>query len=453
MKSINPANNRGIQEYQTHSEEEIQAIVAATEQEWKRWRNTSFEYRSMLMKKISSLLLQKQGELASLITREMGKCIAEAEREIEKCAGICHFFADHAESMLADEKVETEASKSYVAFQPLGILLGIMPWNFPFWQVFRFFAPAIMAGNGALLKHAWNVPGCAVAIEEVVREAGFPEHLFRNLLISSNEGVATLIKDDRIKAITLTGGELAGSRVAEQAGKEIKKLVLELGGNDALIVLEDADLQACVEAGVRSRMVNAGQACIAAKRFVVVESVYEEFLRLKKACMESLVVGDPINRRTNIGPIARRDLLEKVEEQVDESLQLGAKAILGGKRLDREGNYYPPTLLVNVKKGMPAYDQEIFGPVSSVIVVKDEAEAIHVANDSIYGLAGSIWTRDLARGERVAHQIEVGAIYVNELSKSNLKLPFGGIKKSGYGRELSHYGIKEFVNIKTVWIQ
>jgi succinate-semialdehyde dehydrogenase/glutarate-semialdehyde dehydrogenase len=451
VKTINPATDEVIKEYKDHTIEDVSRIIGLVDREQKHWRDTSFSRRRPLMQKAAEILRKNIDKYAEMITVEMGKIIGESRAEVEKCAWVCEYYADHAERFLADEIIETDAGRSFVAFEPLGIVLAVMPWNFPFWQVFRFAAPALMAGNGGVLKHASNVPGCALAIEEVFREAGFPENLFRTLLISSRlvEGV---IKDDRIKAATLTGSEPAGMSVASIAGRELKKTVLELGGSDPYIVLEDADLPACVATSVRARMINAGQSCIAAKRFIVVEPLVKQFEEQQTAIMQSLKVGDPMSEDTQVGAMARMDLLEELDAQVRKSIKMGAKLLCGGKKADRPGVFYLPTVLTNVKKGMPVYSEETFGPVSAIIPVKGTEEAIAVANDSSFGLGGSIWSRDLKIAEAVARRIESGAIFVNGMTKSDPRLPFGGVKRSGYGRELSHYGIKEFVNIKTIWI-
>jgi len=452
MKSINPANNQVIHEYTGHDTNEVSDIINATQNTWLSWKNSGFTERAELMLKAAEVLQENKESYAGLITAEMGKLTVEAKTEIDKCSMICRFYANNAEKMLADEVIETDYSKSYVAFQPLGVVLAVMPWNFPFWQVLRFAAPALMAGNAAVLKHASNVFGSALKIEEVFDKAGFPKNLFKTLLIPSGQ-VADVIKNPLIKAVTLTGSEPAGSKVAELAGKELKKSVLELGGADPYIVMEDADLDQCVTTSIKARTGNCGQTCIAAKRFIVVESVVKEFEARQKQIMESLVVGDPVDESTQLAPMARPDLVDELHAQVEKSISMGARLVTGGKKLDRPGSYYAPTVLADVKKGMPAYDEETFGPVSAIITVKDEAEAVEMANDSRYGLGGSVWTRDSARGEKIARQIETGTVVVNNMTVSNPKLPFGGTKKSGYGRELSDYGIKEFCNIKTICIQ
>jgi succinate-semialdehyde dehydrogenase/glutarate-semialdehyde dehydrogenase len=385
------------------------------------------------------------------MTLEMGKPIAQAEAEVDKCAWVCEYYADHAEAMLAEQPRDTDASRSYVRFDPLGPVLAVMPWNFPFWQVFRFAAPAIMAGNAAVLKHASNVPRCALQIEEVFRDAGFPAGLFATALVGSS-AVPGLIADERIAAVTLTGSEHAGRQVAERAGHELKKTVLELGGSDPFIVLADADLPVAARTAADARLVNSGQSCIAAKRFIVVEAVAEQFTARFVDELRARRVGDPLSRDTQVGPQARVDLRDDLHRQVQESIKRGAQRLLGGEIPSGKGAFYPPTLLAAVDKGMPAFDEETFGPVAAVIRAKDEADAVRLANDSQFGLGASLWTQDRVRAERLAAQIEAGAVHVNGLVKSDPRLPFGGIKRSGYGRELSEYGIREFVNIKSVWI-
>ncbi len=452
MKSINPANGELIKEYQEYSTEEVNSIIDSVDQDWRAWKTTTFKERSALMHKASDILLAERDECASIITAEMGKVIKESRAEVEKSALGCRFYADNAEKILQDDIVKTDFTKSFVSFHPIGTVLVVMPWNFPFWQVFRFIAPGLMAGNAGVLKHASNVMGCAVKIEEILVKAGFPKNLFRSLLIGSGK-VADVISNPKIKAVTLTGSEPAGSKVAERAGKELKKSVMELGGSDPYIVLEDADLEQCAKNASISRNMNAGQVCIAAKRFIIVESVAEKFQELQKKATEALVIGDPADEATQLAPMARPDLMDELHAQVEKSIALGAELVTGGHKLDRPGNYYAPTILANVKKGMPAYDEETFGPVAANIIVKDEAEAIAVANDTPFGLGASIWTRDLARGERVAREIESGMVFVNHMTASTPAMPFGGVKRSGYGRELSDYGIKEFVNIKTICIK
>jgi succinate-semialdehyde dehydrogenase/glutarate-semialdehyde dehydrogenase len=451
MKAINPATNELIKNYDEHTSDEVKRIVDKVDEEFLKWRQVPFAQRSKLMHKAAELLRNNKDRYARTITTEMGKVISESQSEVEKCAWVCDYYADNAEDFLADEKIETDAGKSFVAFQPLGVVLAIMPWNFPFWQVFRFAAPALMAGNGGVLKHASNVPGSALLIEEIFREAGFPENIFRTLLIGASK-VEAVITNDKIKAVTLTGSEPAGMQVASTAGHELKKTVLELGGSDPYIVLEDAEITACVNTAVKARMINAGQSCIAAKRFIVVESMLEQFEKEHVQIMKSLKMGDPLDDETQVGALARMDLLEDLDAQVQKSIREGAKLLLGGKKAEGKGAFYLPTVLSNVKKGMPVYSEETFGPVSAIIPVADEEEAIKVANDSSFGLGASVWSKDIKKGEEAARRIESGAVFVNGMTKSDPRLPFGGIKRSGYGRELSHYGIKEFVNIKTIWI-
>jgi len=451
MKAINPATGELIEEYQDHSDQEVDRFIDQAESLFRAWRDVPFSDRSDLMHRAAAVLREKKEDYARLITLEMGKTLGESRAEVEKCAWGCEFYADEAARFLADEVIASDAGRSLVAFQPLGIVLAVLPWNFPFWQVFRFAAPALMAGNAGLLKHASNVPGCALAIEEVFRLAGFPEGLFKTLLISAGK-VDRVIRHPHVKAVTLTGSEPAGIQVAATAGAELKKVVLELGGSDAYIVLEDADLPACLATGVTARMLNTGQSCIAAKRFIVVESLAEEFEQQFSRLMSELKVGDPIQESTQVGPMARVDLVDEIHAQVKGSIERGARLLCGGKRPDGPGAFYPPTVLAGVKKGMPVYDEETFGPVAAVISVRDLEAAVAVANDSRFGLGGSVWTRDVEKGEAVARQIETGSMFVNGMTKSDPRLPFGGIKKSGYGRELSSFGIREFVNIKTIWI-
>ncbi len=451
MKAINPKNNTLIKEYPEHTEEDVKKIIGLVHHAHENWRKVPFAERSAKMHRAAEILRARKDEFAQLITNEMGKIIRESRAEAEKCAWVCDYYADHAEEFLSNEHIQTDASESYVAFDPLGVVLAVMPWNFPFWQVFRFAAPALMAGNGAVLKHASNVPGCALAIEEIFREAGFPEDLFRTLLIKSSM-VPTVINDVRIKAATLTGSEPAGAAVASLAGRNIKKTVLELGGSDPFIVLADANLEKAATTAVQARMINAGQSCIAAKRFIVVESRVKEFEEQMTKKMADLKLGDPLEETTDVGPLAREDLVKEIERQVNASVAAGAKLVLGGKRRPGEGAYYLPTVLSGVKPGMAVFTEETFGPVATIIPVKDEKEAIAVANDSEFGLGASLWTSDIEKAKKLAREIQSGSVFINGMVKSDPRLPFGGIKRSGYGRELSHYGIKEFVNIKTIWI-
>lgn len=451
MKAINPATNELIKEYKEHSDKDVKEILEKVDKEFLTWRETDFAHRSALMKKAAEVLHKKRDEYARTMTLEMGKAISESRAEVDKCAWVCEYYADNAEQFLADMEIKTDASRSFVTFQPLGTVLAVMPWNFPFWQVFRFAAPALMAGNTGVLKHASNVPGCALAIEEVFQEAGFPQNAFRTLLIGSSK-VESVIKDERIEAVTLTGSEPAGIQVASTAGSVLKKTVLELGGSDPYIVLEDADMPACVETSARARMINNGQSCIAAKRFIVVESKLKEFEEAQTKIMESLKVGDPLDDDTQVGPMARQDLMEELDAQVQQSVKAGAKLLTGGGSMGLPGAFYHPTVLTNCKKGMKVVDEETFGPVSAIIPVKDAEEAIALANSSPFGLGGAVWSRDTEKALAVARRVETGAMFVNGMTKSDPRLPFGGIKRSGYGRELSVFGIREFVNIKTIWV-
>lgn len=451
MKAINPATGKLIAEYPEHSPQQVKQIISQTNNAFLDWREVSFKERRALMFGVARVLRENVGIYARLMSEEMGKTIVESRAEVEKCAWVCDYYAEHAETFLADEPVDTDAGKSFVAYQPIGPVLAVMPWNFPFWQVFRFAAPTLMAGNAGLLKHASNVPGCALAIEEVFQKAGFPEDIFRTLMIGSS-GVEAVIRHPAVKAVTLTGSEPAGRQVAAIAADEIKKSVLELGGSDPFIVLEDADIPACALVSSQARMINVGQSCIAAKRFIVVESRLKEFETQQTAIMSALKLGDPLLEETQVGPMARLDLVDELDTQVQQSISKGARLLTGGKRREGPGAFYLPTVLSGVQPGMAVYSEETFGPVSAIIPVKDTEEAIAVANSSEFGLGGSVWTRDLKKGEAIARRIESGAVFVNGMTKSDPRLPFGGVKKSGYGRELSHFGIREFVNIKSIWI-
>jgi succinate-semialdehyde dehydrogenase/glutarate-semialdehyde dehydrogenase len=451
MKSINPYSEQLIHEYPEHTGEETNHILEAVHRAWLGWKDTSFSHRAELFHSMARVLRLGKQDYACLITEEMGKIIKESLAEVEKCANACDYYADHGKELLKDQVIPSDASRSIITFQPLGVILAVMPWNFPFWQVFRFAVPSLMAGNAGIMKHASNVPGCALAIESIFREAGFPKDVFRTLLLPS-AAVKPIIGNPLVAAVTLTGSEDAGSKVASEAAAHIKKAVLELGGSDPFIILEDADMEKAVTTAVTARMINQGQSCIAAKRFIVVESRVREFEEKIKQVFSGLKTGDPLDPRTEAGPLARKDLVDDIDKIVTDSVEQGARLVLGGSRPERTGFFYSPTILGDVKKGMPVYRKETFGPVVAVIPVKDEAEAIAVANDSEFGLGGSVWTIDLKRGEAVARKIDTGAMFVNGLTKSDPRLPFGGIKKSGYGRELADYGIKEFVNIKTIWI-
>lgn len=452
MKSINPSNHELIQEYPEMSIDQANDMVNITHQEFLKWRNTTFQHRSELMHQLSKVLKDNKPIYAKIISQEMGKPIGESLAEVEKSAWVCEYYAHNAKQMLEDEILESDASNSFVSFEPLGIILAVMPWNFPFWQVFRFAAPALMAGNAAVLKHASNVMGCAMAIEDCFIKAGFPEHLFKNLLIGSSK-VKSIIENKHIKATSLTGSEYAGSSVASVSGKELKKSVLELGGADAFIVLEDAHLEEAAKWGVFSRMLNNGQSCIAAKRFILHQDIADKYLALILKELENWKVGDPLDEDTRIGPLARPDLRAELQAQLEDALLKGARIIKGGKVMNGPGNYFEVTIISELKPNMKIYHEETFGPVFAIYRVSSAEEAIQLTNDSEFGLGASLWTADLDKGIKLARQVESGAVFVNGMTKSDPRLPFGGIKKSGFGRELSHYGIKEFVNIKTIWVK
>jgi succinate-semialdehyde dehydrogenase / glutarate-semialdehyde dehydrogenase len=453
LHAVNPATDETIQTYDEMTPVEVGHIITQAHQTFQDWKQTPFAERARVMQRAAHILRENAHAYAVLMAQEMGKPVRDGRAEAEKCAWVCEYYAESAEAFLQPEVIPTDARKSFVTFQPLGVVLAVMPWNFPFWQVFRFAAPALMAGNTGVLKHASNVPGCALAIEEVFRHAGFPDHAFRTLLIGSKD-VEAVIEHPLVKAVTLTGSTPAGKAVASKAGAMIKKTVLELGGSDAYVVLDDADLDATVATCVASRLINAGQSCIAAKRFVVVDAIRPRFEDAFVTQMRLAKVGDPLDEDTQVGPLARHDLRADLHHQVQASLAQGATCLLGGVMPEGPGAYYPPTVLTHVTKGMPAYDEELFGPVAAIMAVPDEQEAIRVANDSAFGLGAAVFTQDLAKGEHIAaHELEAGACFVNAFVKSDPRLPFGGIKESGYGRELSVYGIKEFVNIKTVFVR
>jgi len=453
MKAVNPATGEVIREYQESSPAEVEGQIGRAHEAFLSWRETSFGYRSELVAKAGGILREGKEDYARLMTAEMGKPIAEARAEIEKCAWVCDYYAENAEAFLTPETVVTTASRSYVTFQPLGVVLAIMPWNFPFWQVLRFGAPALMAGNAALLKHAPSTPGCSLAIEGILQEAGFPEDLFKSLLVGV-EHVAAIIEHPLVRAVTLTGSTRAGREVAKKAGEMLKKTVLELGGNDPYIILEDADLESAIEACAMARLINSGQSCIAAKRIIVLQSQKEQLEKALVDEMSGWKMGDPMEEDTRVGPISRMDLRDNLHRQVRESVEKGARLLVGGELPEGPGTFYPVTVLTDVAKGMPAYEEELFGPVAAIIGVGDEAEALEVANDTVYGLGAAVFTGDLAKGEQIAaEKLEAGSCFVNDFVRSDPRLPFGGIKDSGYGRELSSFGIREFVNIKTVYIK
>jgi len=451
IRSVNPTTGEVLETFAEVTPKETERILEDVHHAFLDWRRRPIKQRARAIGDAARVLRAKKAAYARTMALEMGKPIAQGEGEVEKCAGGCEYYAEHAEEFLAPQPRRTDARRSYVRFDPLGPVLAIMPWNFPFWQVFRFAAPALVAGNAGILKHASNVPRCALEIEQVFREAGLPEGVFRTVLVGP-EGVGAIIADPRVRGVTLTGSDRAGSRVAEQAGRELKKTVLELGGSDPFVVLEDADVGAAARTAAEARLINNGQSCIAAKRFIVVDAVAEPFLDLFVADMRSRRMGDPLSPETQVGPQARHDLRDDLHRQVEESVRRGAEVVLGGRVPEAPGAFYPPTVLVAVRRGMPAFDEETFGPVAAVNRAGDEAEAIALANDSPYGLGASLWTRHDGRAERLAGEIEAGCVFVNGQVRSDPRLPFGGIKRSGYGRELSEYGIREFVNIKSVAI-
>ena len=442
IQTVNPANGQPGKSYAETSLHDALKAAAAARSAFLDWRRTSFAQRSAIIHKTAEILRDRKDEFARLMTEEMGKTIGEGRAEVEKCAFHCDWFADHAHDYLADEPVDLGSGETFVTFNPIGVVLAVMPWNFPFWQVFRFAAPALMAGNGALLKHASNVPGCALAIEEVLHQAGVPHDLFRTLLLPSRE-VETLIKDENVAAVTLTGSVAAGRSVATAAGSVLKKCVLELGGSDAYVVLDDADIEAAAKVAATARMVNGGQSCIAGKRFIVVRAILERFERALVEAMSAYEMGDPMDDTTKLGPMVSVKARDVIHAQVTRSIADGAKLLLGGKVPDQPGGWYPATVLANVRPGQPAHDEEVFGPVA----------AIRIANDSEFGLGSGVLTSDLERGRRIAaEELEAGMSFVNENVRSDPRAPFGGVKHSGYGRECSAFGIREFVNIKTVHI-
>lgn len=452
MESINPVTGKQIKEYELMDDAVIDGIVNKASKAQKEWEATTFSHRTEILNNVADILNKRKHELAELMAREMGKPLPQGVSEAEKCAWVCEYYAEHAGDFLEDQVIETDASKSFVTFNPLGTVLAIMPWNFPFWQLFRFAAPALMAGNAAILKHASNVTGCALEIESILHKAGVPERLFRTVL-ADNDQAQAIIRHSEVQAVTLTGSVRAGKAVAKQAGSVLKKTVLELGGSDPYVILKDADLEKSAETCVASRLINNGQSCIAAKRFIVVEDVYDEFLERVVDLMKKKTLGDPFDDSTDIGPMARHDLRDELHEQVQKSVEKGAECVLGGTIPDTNGAFYPATVLTNVKKGMPAYEEELFGPVASVLKAKDADEAIKIANDTDFGLGAAVFSEDMDKAQKIASRsLQAGCCFVNAFVKSDPRLPFGGIKQSGYGRELSHFGIREFVNIKTVYI-
>jgi succinate-semialdehyde dehydrogenase/glutarate-semialdehyde dehydrogenase len=452
QRSMNPATGEVVAEFDEHTEDEVAGAVAAAADRFETWRDRPYAERGAPLRAAAERLEDDVDRWAELMATEMGKPLAEGRSEAEKCAWVCRYYADHAAHFLASEPAETDASRSFVAFRPLGPILAVMPWNFPFWQVFRAAAPALMAGNTMLLKHASNVPGCARAIEEILTDSGFPQGAFQTLLMGSDR-VDGLIADPVVRGVTLTGSTPAGRAVAEAAGRHLKKTVLELGGSDPYVVLEDADLASTVETCVASRLINSGQSCIAAKRFIVVDAVREEFERRVVERMAEATMGAPLEGEFDIGPLARVDLRDELHDQVERSVAAGATLRLGGTLPDGPGAFYPPTVLADVAPGNPAREEELFGPVASIIPVADEAEAIEVANETSFGLGAAVFTANEGRGVKIAaERLEAGACFVNAFVRSDPRLPFGGIKDSGMGRELSRFGIREFVNVKTVYL-
>ncbi len=451
LVSINPTTGDELARYDEMSSAEVDDLLASSASAFGEWRRASFADRARVIHATAVQLRSRKGELARLMALEMGKPVSQGESEIEKCATTCDFFADRAAGLLGDEPIATDATRSFVAFRPLGVVLGVMPWNFPFWQAIRYLAPALMAGNASVLKHASNVTGCALTIEEILHAAGAPAGLFRTLRLGS-ERVGDLIDDPRIAAVTLTGSTPAGRSVAARAGQALKKTVLELGGSDPYVLLDDADLQASIAICVSSRLINSGQSCVAAKRFICTTRRAGAVEELFASLMRQKTMGDPLTA-VDVGPQARVDLRDELDRQVGASIQQGARVLLGGAVPEGRGAFYPPTVLTDVRKGMPAYHEELFGPAAAIIAVASEDEALRVANDTPFGLGAAVFTRDVDRGtELAADHLDAGNCFVNAFVRSDARLPFGGIKQSGYGRELSAYGIKEFVNVKTVWV-
>lgn len=449
LQSINPYTNRLIEEFEELSSGEVNDRIDKSAETFKKWKKTSFSSRQSLMLSLAGVLKSGKEKYARQMTAEMGKPLRESVVEIEKCAWVCEYYGDNAEKFLSPETVLSDAGESYVVYEPLGTVLGIMPWNFPFWQVFRFAVPTIMAGNTVLLKHASNVQGCAREIENAFRQAGFPGNVFTSLVLGSDK-INAVIENDLVKAVSLTGSEMAGQKVALTAGSKIKKSVLELGGSNAFIVLEDADVTKAVETGIVARMQNSGQSCIAAKRFIIHKKISEEFISLFSKKIQQLKTGDPMDENTMVGPLASVAQAESVERQVAESVKKGATIMCGGVR---DNAFYSPTLLTGVKPGMPVFDEEVFGPVAPVIIAGDDNEAIKLSNQTKFGLGVNLFTEDIQKAKEMAKEFEEGAVFINAMVKSDPRLPFGGIKKSGYGRELGLHGIREFVNVKTVYIK
>lgn len=449
--SISPLTGELLREYEQHPDETVDSKIQLASERFREYRKTPFAVRSQMMSRAAEILESGRETFGKLMTQEMGKPLRAAIQEAEKCAFACRYYAQHAESFLADEEAKTNAARSFVRYQPIGPVLAVMPWNFPFWQVFRFAAPSLMAGNVGLLKHASNVPQCALAIEEIFRKAGFPEGVFQTLLIGSDR-VNKVIADPRVVAVTLTGSVGAGSSVAGTAGREIKKTVLELGGSDPFIIMPSADLDRAIETAVQARIINNGQSCIAAKRFIVHQGIARRFEQKFVQRMASLKVGDPMDPAVDVGPLATADGLGTLQEQVSKTVQMGARLLLGGKRINRQGNFFEPTVLSDIPRGSPALEEELFGPVASLFDVSSMADAICIANDSKFGLGSCAWTNDAVERDMFINEIESGLVFINGMVASDPRIPFGGVKHSGYGRELSYHGIREFVNVKAVSI-
>ncbi|MGH7313721.1 MAG: NAD-dependent succinate-semialdehyde dehydrogenase [Candidatus Rokuibacteriota bacterium] len=452
IASVNPATGETLRVFEPLRPSDIEARIARAAQAYRPWRRTPFAERARLLKHVADILDEQRAAFGRVMTTEMGKPLKAAIDEVARCAWGCRYYAEHAAALLADEPAPVEGAKAFVRYEPLGPILAVMPWNFPFWQVFRFAAPALMAGNVGLLKHAANVPQCALAIEHIFRQAEFPEGVFQTLLVTTDQ-VGGIIADDRVVAVTLTGSERAGSEVARQAAARIKKSVLELGGSDPFIVMPSADLEDAVRTAVRARVVNNGQSCIAAKRFIVAEPVADEFERRFVEAMRRLRVGDPLDPSTDVGPLATEEILAGLDAQVRRSVAAGARVLTGGQRLERPGNYYAPTVLTDVPRGAPARTEELFGPVATLLRARDVEAAIDLANETTFGLGCSVWTQDRAEREHFIGNLEAGVVFVNAMVASDPRVPFGGVKRSGYGRELGVHGLREFVNVKTVWIQ
>ncbi len=449
LKSINPVNEQAFAEFQEFSLSKVKKVILESSKAQEEWAELNIKNRINIISEVKKMILENKKQYAEIITMEMGKPILESIAEIEKCALLCEYYEKNSEEFLKDKYLKSNAVTSFVSYKPLGVIFGIMPWNFPFWQVFRFVVPAIISGNSTLVKHAPNVQSSAIAIEKIFHSVGLPKDIFRILIIDIDI-VPDIISNKMIKAVSLTGSEVAGSKVAECSGKNLKKTVLELGSTDAFIVLDDADLPKCVDSAIKGRMLNNGQSCIAAKRFILHDDIYNDFLEMLKTSVSSLKLGDPMLNSTQVGPLARFDILDKIQSQVDQSIELGANLVCGGKKVGTLGYFYAPTILTNITKDMPVYNQETFGPVFSVFKCSNIKQMLDLANDTDFGLGASVWSNDNDKALSIAHKIETGSVFINDFMKSDPRFPFGGVKKSGYGRELSEFGIKEFVNVKTI---